>query len=125
MMKFIKQYFDVRKQVHEYFGYKEDWVNIPLEDMTDMYWFIDGDDVYGELCYFEKQMTRQIIENGEYYTAGIYAQRFLSNWIYRTDDFTMISMDTQVDGNKFLGIFDNKKEGNQLLALIKNAKGDK
>lgn len=121
-MKLIKQYFDIREQLHEYFDYQEDWVNIPLEDMTDMYWFINGDDINGDVCYFENQMTRKIIEEGEYYSAVIYTQRFLSKWVYRTDDFTMISMDTQVDGNKFLGIFDNNKEGNQFLALIKNTK---
>ncbi len=30
--------------------------------------------------------------------------------VYRGQDYTMISVDTHVDGNKFLQIFDNKKE---------------
>ena len=39
---------------------------------------------------------------GDYYCNSIYTQRFLSKWVYRGGDLTMISVDTHTDGNKFL-----------------------
>lgn len=49
-------------------------------------------------------------EEGDYYEHEIYTQRFLPKWVYRGEDYTMICVDTRVDGNKFLQVFDNKKE---------------
>lgn len=63
-----------------------------------------------EIIYYDKPLTEEVIEFGSYYTAEIYTQRFLPKWIYRTDNHTLVCMDTHVDGNKFLGIFDNNKE---------------
>ena len=48
-------------------------------------------------------------EDGNFYTEEIYKQRFLPKWVYLGKDFTMICCDTQVDGNKFLRVFDNAK----------------
>jgi len=45
-----------------------------------------------------------------FYRNDIYTQRFLSKWVYRGEDYTMICVDTHTDGNKFLQIFNNKKE---------------
>src|SRR6185437_16489274 len=100
-MQLLKDYFELERKIHEYFGYKQDWVTIPLSDETEMYWRIDGDEVY----YYEEPLTEKIIEDGNYYSGTIYTQRFLSKWIYRTDDYTMISVNTHVDGNKYLMVF--------------------
>ena len=40
----------------------------------------------------------------------IYTQRFYDKWVWRGKDYTMIFCDTHTDGNKFFGIYDNKKE---------------
>jgi hypothetical protein len=44
------------------------------------------------------------------YAAEIYTQRFLPKWVYRGAEYTMVCVDTRTDGNKFLMVFDNKKE---------------
>lgn len=111
-MKLLDDYLSLEKQVHSYFGYVEDWVAIPIDDAREYYWHLTGEG-YGDCvnfakdpkCVFEEAMTK---EDG--YSNDIYTQRFLPKWVYRGEDYTMIVVDTHVDGNKFLQIFDNAKE---------------
>jgi hypothetical protein len=104
-MDIIEEYFKLLEEVYEYFGFKEDYVIFALEDRRDYEWVLIDDDVvqYG---------NREDILNdtGEYYEDEIYKQRFYNKWIYRGKDYTMIMVDTHTDGNKFLAVFDNKKE---------------
>ena len=108
-MKLLKEYFDIQKQVFAYFGYMEDWVTIPLSDETNMQWYLKEDGHGGGDVYYHENLN---LENagGNFYSGHIYTQRFLPKWIYRGKDYTMISVDTQTDGNKFLMVFDNAKE---------------
>jgi len=107
----LKQYFEIQDEIYKYFGYVEDWVVIPLHYCLNDYWFIDGDDQNGTVFWSPHSFTTESLEKGEtLYSGTIYTQRFLPKWVYRTDDYTMISVDTQCDGNKFLMIFDNKLE---------------
>jgi hypothetical protein len=48
-------------------------------------------------------------QDGKYYENVVYTQRFLRKWVYESDDYTMIVVDTMTDGNKFLKVFDNEK----------------
>lgn len=105
-MKLLKDYFDAKKQVHDYFGYVEDWVAIPLDDATDCFWHLIGEGP-GVVKYAE---NIEDFATGEYYASSIYTQRFLPKWVYRGEEYTMICVDTHTDGNKFLQIFDNSKE---------------
>ena len=105
-MKLLDEYFKLQKQIYEYFGYKEDWVVIPIDDCTEYYWKLFGEGP-GEV-YFGDTIEDIKGENG--YSNEIYTQRFLPKWVYRGEEYTMIVVDTNVDGNKFLQIFDNKKE---------------
>lgn len=34
---------------------------------------------------------------------------FLPKWVYEGLEFTMVVVDTHIDGNKFLAVYDNKK----------------
>ena len=117
MMKLLNEYMAKKKAVHEYFGYESDWVEIPLEDYTEHYWFINGEGRDGEVVFADSKeqlpLTEEAEAAGNYYSHEIYTQRFLSKWVYRGKDFTMISMDTRTDGNKFMGVFDNSKEGQE------------
>lgn len=106
-MKLLKKYFSIQNQIYNYFGYVEDWVVIPLDDSTQYYWFISGSESDGEVIFANKM---EDFHNGNYYSNEIYTQRFLEKWVYRSDDYTMICTDTHTDGNKFLQIFDNKRE---------------
>ena len=113
-MKLLQDYFALQKLIFEYFGYVEDWKVIPLDDATEFYWQLnENSDGSGEVLFSEHIENLKDIEAGEYYSNEIYTQRFLPKWVYRGQDYTMISVDTHVDGNKFLQIFDNKKEVKQ------------
>lgn len=86
-------------------------MTIPLQDNTEYYWSLkEGEQGSGTVRYHENELTKESIEGGETYSAVIYRQRFLPQWVYRKDDFTMVCADTQTDGNKYLMIFDNQKE---------------
>ena len=104
----LTEYFALQKSIHEYFGYVEDWVTIPLSDETDYYWRLTENGHGGGFVEYSSEPIETGIE-GEY-RAAIYTQRFLPKWVYRGNGFTMISADTQCDGNKYLMVFDNEKE---------------
>ena len=110
MNELIDDYFALQKKVHEAFGYVEDWVMIPMEDSRESVWYINGTDQDGDVVFADSEEQLRDEEAGDYYSNEIYTQRFLPKWVYRAEDFTMICVDTHCDGNKYLQIFDNKKE---------------
>ena len=105
-MKLLDEYFKLQKEIYDYFGYEEDWVVIPIDDATDMYWEVDEDKV--TFAYSIEQLKDTDAE--DYYQNEIYKQRFLPKWVYSGKDYTMICVDTHTDGNKYLQIFDNAKQ---------------
>lgn len=123
-MKLLDDYFKLQKQVHEYFGYVEDWAAIPMDDCTDKDWALDqNEDGSGEIHFGEKVdvvewhtgdqdeiMSRKDGKTLECYSHDIYTQRFLPKWVYRGEEYTMVVCDTRTDGNRFLCVFDNSRE---------------
>lgn len=107
-MQLLDDYNKTRNEIFEYFGYKEDWVVIPLEDGREYHWCLDGTGP-GTLHYADT-LEMLVEEKDNYYTADIYTQRFLPKWVYRAKDYTMVAVDTRCDGNKFLIVLDNTKE---------------
>lgn len=107
----IDTHFDTKSQIHEALGYRPDWVEIPMEDHRSDYWMLVGGEGAGGRCvYAPEPFTIASIEEGNIYGGPIYTQRFLPKWVYRTKTHTMVAVDTQTDGNRFLMIFDNTKE---------------
>ena len=106
-MKQLDVYTKAQQDLFDYFGYIEDWVVIPIDDAREYYWKLNGTGP-GEVLFGE---TIQDVEEetGDHYVNEIYTQRFLPKWVYEGEEFTMICVDTHVDGNKFLQIFDNSK----------------
>ncbi len=104
-MKLLDEYFELQKRVHEYFGYVQDWNVIPLDDATDQFWAVDAHTVF--FAATESELEKQ---DGQYYEMPIYTQRHLPKWVYEGEDFTMICVDTQTDGNKLISVFDNAKK---------------
>lgn len=92
------------KAIHDYFGYREDWVVLPIEDRREMFWWMNEDE--GIVRYHD---DKDVLLNsyGDYFEDNIYTQRFLPKWVYARDDYTMVCVDTRVDGNRFLAIFTN------------------
>lgn len=110
-MKILKQYFELQKQIYDYFGYEEDWVVIPLDDKTESYWYLQQEkDGSGKIYFANKPFEIAQVLGGDFYSGHIYTQRFLPKWVYKGTGYTMICVDTRTDGNKFLQVFDNEKE---------------
>lgn len=108
-MQLLNDYFRLRLELFDYFGYVENWKAIPVDDATQYYWQLSGESFGDEVLFAD---TLEELENrdGNFYSNEIYTQRHLPKWIYRGADYTMVVVDTHVDGNKFLQIFDNAKE---------------
>ena len=118
-MKLLDDYFEIQKKIYDYFGYKEDWVVIPIDDAREYFWKMTGYLIgYVRFAETEEQLNDEI--GMGYYENEIYTQRHLPEWVYRGKDYTMICVDTNTDGNKFLQIFDNKKEAKSLPSSTKN-----
>lgn len=100
-MKLFDDYLKLQQEIYDYFGYKEGWRILPLNDLREFWWYIPDADtvVFAD--------TEEIVRNedGAHYCQEIYHQI-----IHRGKDFTAIAVDTNCDGNKFLQIFDNSKE---------------
>lgn len=116
----LDQYFELTTAVHEAFGYTEDWVVIPLDDEREVYWHLSGEG-YGDSVTWSdtpENLRRYLglidgdepADENRIWSCQIYTQRFLPKWVYRAEDFTMVCVDTQTDGNKFLMVFSNARE---------------
>lgn len=108
-MKLLSDYLFIKEVIHEYFGYVEDWVSIPMEDSREYYWYLEGEAHGDSVLYADTVEQLEDHDGGNYYSDEIYTQRFLKQWVFYGKDYTMVSCDTHVDGNKFLRIFDNSK----------------
>jgi len=111
--KILTTFFSLEDEIHKTFGYVEDWARIPLDDHRRYHWVLEQDEHGGgDVLFYDKPLTKEIIEGGEYYSAQIYTQRHLPKWVYPTGrgSHTLICLNPGVDGNKFLAIFDNEKK---------------
>ena len=61
----VDQYFKLQEEIHEYFGYVEDWVVIPLDYALDYHWFIDGTDTDGTVVYSKDPLTKNALMEGK------------------------------------------------------------
>ena len=108
-MKLLKEYFALQDKIFEYFGYEEGFRAIPLEDSTEYFWKLEQNKDGGGYIYFA-ETSEELDETGNCHFGEIYTQRFLPKWVFRGEEFTMVAVDTHMEGNKFLQVFDNTKE---------------
>jgi hypothetical protein len=109
--KLLDDYLKIQEQLYDHFGYKENYRAIPINDCREYYWSIQKNKEGGGNIVYSDKPEKLISDDGDYYKVRIYTQRHLDTWLYHsTFEFTMICIDTHVDDNKFLSIFDNKKE---------------
>lgn len=106
----LDAYFHLQKQIYDYFGYKEDWVVIPLDDCRQYFWHLQQEQHGGGSVYYAPTLKDLKDPNSEQlYRDAVYTQRFLPKWVYEGPEYTMICCDPGVDGNKFLRVFENAK----------------
>lgn len=107
----IDRYFTLQQDIHDYFGYVEDWAAFPMDSAIDVEWMIvGGEGRGGRVAWGPKLNEATITAGAEIYSGSIYTQRFLPRWVYRGEAYTMILVDTHTDGNRRLMIFANDKE---------------
>ena len=110
LVDLLDEYKEVRAKIFDYFGYIEDWRVLPFDDARAYYWSLTGGGRSGNVRFAESLAELEDEEAGEYYENEIYTQRHLPKWVYSGEEYTMICVDTHIDGNQFLQIFSNDKE---------------
>lgn len=108
-MELIENYNKALQAIYDHVGFTEDWVVYPIDDRTNKYWKILGDDKYNQHVVYHETIEVVKTENGNHYEDSIYTQRFYEKWIYEGSVYTMIFCDTHVDGMKYLAVFENAK----------------
>jgi hypothetical protein len=109
-LKLLDDYLKIQDALFSYFGYVEDWKAIPIDDCREYFWRIDQNANGSGTVSYASSIAELESEYGMFYQDDIYTQRFLPKWVYRGYEFTMVSCDPHVDGNKFLRIFENACE---------------
>lgn len=103
-MKAFDEYLKLQAEIFAYFSYEEGYQVFPLSDCREYFWAIDAQDE--NICFAttEDELKSQ---SGRYYEVFVHLTVHLPKSIYVGEEFTMICVDTQTDGNKFLQIFSN------------------
>ena len=102
-MNIVSNYVNALEELYAHVGFTEDWVVYPVDDKTDMLWYL-CDDCVGYANKLEDFKT----EN--HYLEDIYTQRFYRKWVYEGEQYTMVFCDSGVDGMKWFRVFDNSKK---------------
>lgn len=106
-MNIIKRFDNAKQVLYDHVGFKEDWVIYPIINRTEMFWKITTNQ---KEVRFAETKSKFISSDGQYYFNDIYTQRFYKKWVYRGKEFTMIFVDTRINGNKFFAFYSNNKE---------------
>lgn len=96
--KKINDFFNstLEREILEYFDYEGGWTVLSLQDNREYHWSEDGNSVeFGE-------------EPFERYE-GMYSCAIIGD-VIRKGKYALIPIDTQCDGNKYLGLFLLEKE---------------
>ena len=112
MKDLIDNFFSLEKELCKAFGYTNNYRIFPIVDIRDCFWKLDSeqDDEVKNVYYAEDLDSLKNEDEENCYDASIYTYCHLDKWIYRTDKYTMILMNTHCDSNIYFGIFDNTKE---------------
>ena len=107
-MELLENYKKSLQDIYDHVGFVEDYVFYPIDDCLKYFWKKVDDTIY-----YADSMEELENEEGNFYTAEIYTQRFYSKWIYEGAEMTMIFLNPGVDGMKYFSLFDNTKRDNQ------------
>jgi hypothetical protein len=105
-MKQLDNYFKAINEIYDYFGFKESWSVYPIDDRRDYWWYYNDFDVH----FFDTKEAYENDDDSHSYSDEILRHRFYPNPIMIGEEYTMIMVNTHVDGNVFLAIYDNSKK---------------
>ena len=96
-MNLIERFNNAKQDLYDHVGFKEDWVIYAIVNRTEMFWKITSNQKEVRFAETKKKFNT----DDSYYLDDIYTQRFYKKWVYRGKEFTMIFVNTNIDGNKF------------------------
>jgi hypothetical protein len=99
----FRVYRQAEIDIHQYFGFQELWRVYALEDLSGVYWRLDGDNIIWH------NYKKSAFDKSEEYENDTYEAEIINNHVYEKEDFTLILNDHHADGNIFLSVFDNSK----------------
>lgn len=105
-MKSLDKYNEELDAIYDYFGFSPDWVVCPIDDRREYLWELVDNNT--SVRYAETQ--DKMDSDGDYYEDRIYTQRFYSKHIWHGIEYTMVFVDTRVDGMRYFAIYDNSKQ---------------
>jgi hypothetical protein len=112
----LDEYRSLEEKIYEHFGYVEDWTVFPLDDRRGLWWYVTQHEVIFQ--YGKAQYTQAMVDAEMYVKDVLYTGRGLPKSVFRAENHTLICVDTQVDGNIFLAIYDNDREIKKLIANL-------
>lgn len=92
----LDAYAKAEKSILDHVGYEHGWAVYPIDDLTDYPWAIHENELYYWNEDFLLYTAPMLYINGK-------------NKICKGSELSLVVMDTQTDGNVFLGILDNNK----------------
>lgn len=120
-MKLLNEYSQLQDQLFDYFGFKQEWLHLPVIDVTGCYWDLGEDSIEGDCVVFIEEEEFSDFPKCHYKWPRL-EHRFFKKWIYPGKDYTMLVVDTQTDGNRVLAIFDNSKRRRDINTSFKSRK---
>lgn len=105
-MKLLDDYNKALEKLLNSSGFKYGWTVYPIEDRREYWWKINSI----EVVYYDSKDAYEKQDDTRTYSDEILHNRLYPKAVYETDGYTLIMVDTHVDGNKFLAIYDNSKK---------------
>lgn len=105
-MNLMTSYNESLKAIFDHVGFTLDYRVFPIEDITEYYWKIQGE----EVRYFETLEAYKEGDESKEYSGSIFGHRFYPKSVYEGKDYTLIFLDTHCDSNRFFAIFSNDRK---------------
>lgn len=105
-MNLMETFEKTRDALYEHVGFKESYAVCQIDDRTEMFWIINKEE--NKVRFADEQTT--LFSDEKFYEDEISGLSFYNKTIYRGKKYTMIIVNTHVDGNCFFAFYDNKKE---------------
>lgn len=106
----LTEYARLEQEILAHFSYEPQWREYLIRDYRGLWWGIDRHTLYYQ--YENNPPTEDTMRRGQFCTADVRS-------VYRSaDGYSMLCLDTQTDGNKYLGVFEDSLRVDS--ALIEN-----
>ncbi len=105
-MKQLDEFNIAQQSIYDYFGFKEGWTVFPIDDRRKYYWENNAT----EVMFYDSIEAYKNQDGNHSYTDDILHHNSYPKAVYDGVEYTLIMVNTNVDGNRFLAIYDNSKK---------------